>query len=420
MKVAIIGGGASGLFAAAVISKYASVTVFERNEKAGKKIYITGKGRCNFTNLCSVNEFLASVIRGDKFLISAINAFPPEKTVEFFESNGLKYTVERGNRVFPSSNKASDVTATLLKLITAHGGAIEYDSRVESVSKKENEFLVCVNGKVQIFEFVVIATGGMSYPSTGSTGDGYKFAKAFGHKIIPPMPALCPVILREDVSLLEGLSLKNVEVKIRCEKKEYSQFGEMLFTHNGVSGPCILTLSSMINRIEGKKTLSINLKPALSKEELNRRILRDFNNNINKDFKNSLDDLLPKSLIPYIIKRSGIDPNKKVNLVTKEERYRLVEILKNLTFIVDSLEKIDYAIITSGGVNTREIDPKTMESKLVSGLYIIGELLDIDALTGGFNLQIAWSTAYAAAHSIGEKVGYAKDPSVARSSEFRK
>ncbi len=402
MKVAIIGGGASGLFAAAVISKYASVTVFERNEKAGKKIYITGKGRCNFTNLCSVSEFLASVIRGDKFLISAINTFPPQKTVEFFESNGLKCTVERGNRVFPSSNKASDVTATLLKLITAHGGAIEYDSRVESVSKTENGFLVRVNGEAQIFDIVVIATGGMSYPSTGSTGDGYKFAKAFGHKIIPPMPALCPIILSEDVSLLEGLSLKNVEVKIRCEKKEYSQFGEMLFTHNGVSGPCILTLSSMINRMEGEKLLSIDLKPALSMDELDRRILRDFNAKINKDFKNSLDDLLPKSLIMYVIIRSGIDPNKKINSISKEERQRLAKLLKNMTFTIDSLDKIDNAIVTSGGVDTKEIDPKTMESKLVSGLYITGELLDVDALTGGFNLQIAWATAYAAARHIGD------------------
>ncbi len=401
MKVAIIGGGASGLFAAAVIGRSASVTVFERNEKAGKKIYITGKGRCNFTNLCSVNDFLSSVVRGEKFLISAINAFPPQKAVDFFEMHGLKHIVERGDRVFPESNKASDVTATLVRIISSSGGKIVYGSRVQSVTTSDKGFSVIVNGEEQLFDKVVLATGGISYSSTGSTGDGYKFARSFGHKIIDPMPALCPIILKDDVSSLEGLSLKNVNVGIKCGKKEFSQFGEMLFTHDGVSGPCVLTLSSMINRIEGSKSLVIDLKPALTKEELDKRILRDFGVYINKDFKNSLDDLLPKSLIPYVIERSGISPYKKVNLVGREERQRLTELLKNLTFTVDRLEKIDYAIITSGGVDTKEVDPKTMESKLISGLYIIGELLDADALTGGYNLHIAWATAYAAARHIG-------------------
>ncbi len=401
MKIAIIGGGASGLFAAAVISKYAFVTVFERNEKAGKKIYITGKGRCNFTNLCSANEFLSSVVRGDKFLISAINAFPPEKALNFFDEHGLKYVVERGNRVFPQSNKASDVTATLVKAIASFGGKIIYDARVDKITANDNGFVVSVNGDEQLFDKVILATGGASYSSTGSTGDGYKFAKEFGHRIIEPVPALCPIILKEDVTALEGLSLKNVSVTIKSGKKEYNQFGEMLFTHNGVSGPCILTLSSMINRTEGAKTLIIDLKPALSNDELDRRILRDFQANINRDFKNSLGDLLPKSLIPYIINRSGILPDKKINLISKEERQRLVQILKNFTFTVVGLEKIDYAIVTSGGVDLKEINPKTMESKLVPGLYVVGELLDVDALTGGFNLHIAWATAYAAARHIG-------------------
>ncbi len=401
MKIAIIGGGASGLFAAAVISKYAFVTVFERNEKAGKKIYITGKGRCNFTNLCSANEFLSSVVRGDKFLISAINAFPPEKALNFFDEHGLKYVVERGNRVFPQSNKASDVTATLVKAIASFGGKIIYDARVDKITANDNGFVVSVNGDEQLFDKVILATGGASYSSTGSTGDGYKFAKEFGHRIIEPVPALCPIILKEDVRALEGLSLKNVNVTIKSGKKEHNQFGEMLFTHNGISGPCILTLSSMINRTEGAKTLIIDLKPALSNDELDRRILRDFQANINRDFKNSLGDLLPKSLIPYIINRSGIFSDKKINLISKEERQRLVQILKNFTFTVVGLEKIDYAIVTSGGVDLKEINPKTMESKLVPGLYVVGELLDVDALTGGFNLHIAWATAYAAARHIG-------------------
>ncbi|MCH5163882.1 MAG: NAD(P)/FAD-dependent oxidoreductase [Clostridiales bacterium] len=402
MLVAIIGGGASGLFAAAVISKYASVTVFERNEKAGKKIYITGKGRCNFTNLCLPNEFLASVVRGSKFLISAINSFPPEKAIDFFSEHGMKSVVERGNRVFPQSNKASDVTATLVKTISANGGKILYDTRVQKIIACDGGFTITANGEEFKFDKVILATGGVSYQSTGSTGDGYKFASEFGHAIIEPRPALSPIILKEDVSSIEGLSLKNVCVKVISGKKEYSEFGEMLFTHSGVSGPCVLTLSSLINRLDGQKQLVIDLKPAITKEELDKRILRDFEANINRDYKNSLRDLLPKSLIPYIIARSKINPDKKVNLITKEERLVLVDLLKNLTFTIDSLDKIDYAIVTSGGVDVKEVSPKTMESKLVPNLYIIGELLDVDAFTGGFNLQIAWATAYAAARHIGD------------------
>lgn len=404
MKVAIIGGGASGLFAAAVISKYCSVTVFERNEKAGKKIYITGKGRCNFTNLCLPSEFLTNVVRGDKFLISAINSFPPQKAVAFFNENGLKSVVERGNRVFPASNKASDVTATLLKAIERNGGQIIYNARVKSVAFDQQGFVVCVNDSKVSYDKIIVATGGISYPGTGSDGDGYKLALNVGHTIVPTRAALCPIILRDDVTELEGLSLKNVTVKAVCGKKEFSQFGEMLFTHNGVSGPCVLTLSSLINRIDEKKTLCIDLKPALTFEELDKRVLRDFDQNINRDYRNALDDLLPKSLIPYVIKRSNISPTKKVNLISKEERQSLVRLLKNLTFEIVGLDKIDVSIVTSGGVNLKEINPKTMESKKISGLYFVGEVLDIDALTGGYNLQVAWATAYAAARHIGEQV----------------
>lgn len=403
MRVAIIGGGASGLFAAAVISEYASVTIFERNEKAGKKIYITGKGRCNFTNLCSASEFLGSVVNGNKFLFSAINAFPPQKAVDFFEERGLKSVVERGNRVFPLSNKASDVTATLVKTIERNGGKIVYDARVESVDFESGVFVLRRGSKVEKFDKLILATGGKSYPSTGSTGDGYVFAAKFGHNIVEPRPALCPINLVEDVSSLQGLSLKNVRATVNFDGKRASEFGEMLFTDRGVSGPIILTLSSLICRAKGKCTLSIDLKPALSYDELDKRILRDFDVNKNRNYKNSLDALLPKSLIPYIIDRSRIERDKKVCFVTKEERASLVNLLKNLTFTVDSLEKIDYAIITSGGVDLKQVDPKTMESKLVHGLYIIGELLDVDALTGGFNLHIAWATAYAAAKHLGEE-----------------
>lgn len=404
MKVAIIGGGASGLFAAAVISKYCSVTVFERNEKAGKKIYITGKGRCNFTNLCLPSEFLVNVVRGDKFLISAINSFPPQKAVDFFNENGLKSVTERGNRVFPLSGKASDVTATLVKVIERNGGKIVYDTKVKSVSKDEQGFVLFCGEKTYMCDKLIVATGGISYPSTGSDGDGYKFALSFGHSIVPTKAALCPILLKDDVTQLEGLSLKNVLVKVKCGKKEYEQFGEMLFTRNGVSGPCILTLSSLINRLDGQKKLTIDLKPALSFEELDKRVLRDFEQNINKDYRNALDALLPKSLIPFVIARSNIRPDKKVNLISKEERISLVKLLKELTFEIVGLDKIEVAIVTSGGVDLKEINPKTMESKIASGLYFVGEVLDIDALTGGYNLQVAWATAYAAAKHIGELV----------------
>ncbi|MBR2971172.1 MAG: NAD(P)/FAD-dependent oxidoreductase [Clostridia bacterium] len=404
MKIAVIGGGASGLFAAAVISKYASVTVFERNEKAGKKIYITGKGRCNLTNLCPPVEFLGSVVRGNKFLMGAINSFPSEKAVEYFEELGVKTVVERGNRVFPQSYKASDVTFALVKEIERNGGKIEYNARVLNIERVENGFLLIIGREKRSFDKVILACGGVSYPSTGSTGDGYKLAQSLGHSIVKPVSALCPIVLKEDVMAIEGLSLKNVTVKVMCGKKEFSQFGEMLFTHNGVSGPCVLTLSSLINRLDGDKVLSIDLKPALSIAELDKRILRDFEQNINKDFRNSLDDLLPKSLIPYIVNRCGIKPDKKVNLISKEERLVLVGLLKNLTFKVTRLDNIEVAIVTSGGVQLKEVNPKTMESKLVGGLYIVGELLDVDALTGGYNLQIAWSTAYAAVNHLREMV----------------
>ena len=399
MNVAIIGGGASGLFAAAVISKYCKVTVFEKNEKAGKKIYITGKGRCNFTNDCSVEEFLDNVVRGKKFLQSAVRSFPPQKALDFFENCGMSYVVERGNRAFPRSMKASDVTKALVNRIKDNGGQIRYLSNVIEISKTD-KFKIKTEHDEQEFDVAVIATGGISYSSTGSTGDGYRFAAAFNHAVVEPRPALVPIELCEDVSELQGLSLKNVCVSVADGNKTYSHTGEMLFTASGGSGPCILTLSSLINRSKNKLTLSIDLKPALDKETLDKRILRDFEQNINKNFCNSLDMLLPKSLIPLVVARSGISPQKKVNLITKQQRSSLTDVIKDLSFSVKSLANIDVAVVTSGGVELKEVNPKTMESKLCKGLYIIGETLDLDAFTGGFNLQIAWSTAYAAANAI--------------------
>ena len=347
MNVAIIGGGASGLFAAAVISKYCNVVVFEKNEKVGKKIYITGKGRCNFTNNCSVDEFLENVIDGKKFLQSALRSFPPQKTLNFFEDNSMQYVVERGNRAFPRSMKASDVTKTLVKVISDNNGEIRCNCKVYDVTKSQRFCVSSCSGKEE-FDFVIIATGGISYPSTGSTGDGYVFAKKFGHSIVSPVAALTSIELKDDVSSLQGLSLKNVKVSVSDGSKTWSCTGEMLFTATGVSGPCILTLSSLINRIKGNIELNIDLKPALDRETLDRRILRDFEQNINKNFINSLDMLLPKSLIPFVVERSGIAPFKKVNLITKEQRGSLVSLIKNLKFAVKSVGSIDSAVVTAG------------------------------------------------------------------------
>lgn len=381
------------------------VTLADKNEKTGKKLYITGKGRCNVTNECDGKEFLASVVSNPKFLMSAINAFDSYDTVDFLQKNGLNTVTERGNRVFPASQKSSDVIKTFTDYCRKNGVKILLSAKVVGVKTDGEDFVVSFSDKTERFQKVIVATGGLSYPSTGSTGDGYEIAKSFGHKIVKPVQALVPIELNEPwVQKLSGLSLKNVRCTITAREKEIaSDFGEMLFTHKGVSGPIILSLSSKINRLNpnGLK-LVIDLKPALSDEVLDARLQRDFAELNLKQFKNSLDGLLPKSLVPVIVGLSKIDPEQKVGQITREQRKNLVHLLKNLTFSVKKLAGFEEAIVTAGGVDVKEINPKTMESKLQKGLYFVGEVLDVDALTGGFNIQIALSTAYCMAMHIME------------------
>ena len=404
MKTAVVGAGPAGLIAAATAATDSDVTLFERNEKPGKKLYITGKGRCNVTNLCSPREFLEKVVRNPKFLYSAIYSFTPEDTVNLIETNGVKTKTERGNRVFPVSDKASDVTKALVSNAMKAGVQFVYEN-VVSLSRKDGLFRLVTSGAEYFFDKVILACGGVSYPSTGSNGDGFKLAESMGHTVTKLYPALVPVNFCEDVKSLQGLSLKNVKVTVSDGRKSESLFGEMLFTSRGASGPVVLSLSSLINRLDVKHvTFSIDLKPALDYDKLDKRVVSDFSKFKNKQFKNSLDEMLPKSLIPYIIDVSGINPDKPVNSVTKQEREILVNLLKNLSFTVDSLGSIAEGIVTSGGVSVDEVNPKTMESKLVKGLYFAGEMLDVDALTGGFNIQIALSTGFAAGTSASKSL----------------
>lgn len=401
-RVGIIGGGAAGMCAAA-FCKGAKVTVLERNEKLGKKIYITGKGRCNVTNNSALYEFFPHIINGEKFMISSLTAFTPQNLMEYLGKQGLRLKTERGNRVFPVSDKSSDVIKALSEGVKNNNADVHLNTRVLAVNKTEEGFIVKTDNGEFIFDILVLATGGLSYPTTGSTGDGYKIAEQFGHTIIKPVPALSAVELLDNVKPLEGLSLKNVRATVKDGKKVYSEFGEMLFTDRGVSGPIILTLSSKINRMELKgRELLIDFKPALSPETLDERLRSDFAEMYNKDLGNILTSLLPKAIIPYVLAQSGIPSTIKGNSVTKEQRYALGYCVKNLTFTMKGLADISSAIITSGGVALKEINPKTMESKKVEGLYIIGEMLDIDATTGGYNLQCAFATGHSAGVAISE------------------
>ncbi len=405
MRIAVIGAGAAGLTAAyfSAINGH-EVIVFEKNEKCGKKIYITGKGRCNVTHECLPDEFLLNIVTNAKFLTGAIYGFSPENCVSFFENGGLKLKLERGGRYFPVSDKASDVTKCLENYCKSVGVKFNFCEKVEKISILHSTISDIITTKDRYsVDKVIVCTGGVSYPSTGSTGDGYKFALNAGHKIIEPRQGLCGLNLKGDFfKNLQGLSLKNVKISVFYRQKILKEFfGEMLFTHFGVSGPIVLSASSLINRLElNEVKLLLDLKPALDNEALNRRVLRDFENYKNKAISNCLKELLPSALIPEVLKRSKIVENLHVNSVTRQQRTALLTTIKNFDMLVASLRDFNEAIITSGGVDVRDINPKTMESKLVKGLYFCGEVLDVDAFTGGYNLQIAFSTGWAAGNSI--------------------
>ena len=406
-SVLIIGGGAAGMMAGIIAARNGhKVTILEKNEKCGKKVFITGKGRCNLTNAGDMEDVLNSIVTNKKFMYSSLNRFTNYDVMGFFDELGLSIKVERGNRVFPQSDKSSDVIACLVKELARLNVDIRYHIVVKEVVTKGNSFshVIDENKKTWRGDYLIVATGGKSYPSTGSTGDGYAFAKELGHTIVKTTPALVPFnALEEYVKELQGLSLRNVAVSIEDEGKVlYSDFGELLFTHFGVSGPTVISASSMVTDRISKKNLSlfIDLKPALSVEQLDDRILRDFGENKNKALKNALDNLYPRKLIPVMIDLSRIDENKKVNEISKTERERLSQLTKRFPVTLTGLRGYNEAIITQGGVNVKEINPATMESKLVKNVFFAGEVLDVDAVTGGFNLQIAWSTAYAAANGI--------------------
>lgn len=378
----------------------ADVALVEKNEKFGKKLYITGKGRCNLTNDCELDDMFANVVHGEKFLRSSLYGFTPQDTMAFFEDSGLKLVVERGNRVFPFSQKSSDVIKTLQIEIANLKVKTYLGTEVKEIRKNADGFKVVTPWESLECDKVVVATGGMSYPSTGSTGDGYAFARAFGLKIVEPRQALVPIIVKQNVSALQGISLKNVNLCAIDEngKEIASEFGEMLFTNRGLSGPMALTISSYINRKQNVR-LSLDLKPALDENTLDKRILRDFDERKNQDIKNVTRALLPERLNAYVLKCANIAESKKVNEITKQERAKLVETIKNLRFDVSSLAPFSEAIVTAGGVDLKCLKP-TCECKDVEGLYFVGETIDVDALTGGFNLQLAFATAVCAARDI--------------------
>lgn len=406
-KVLIIGGGAAGMMAGIAAAYNGNeVHIFEKNEKLGKKLYITGKGRCNVTNASDNETHFQNIARNAKFLYSAYHNFDAEDLCQMIENTGVALKVERGNRVFPVSDKSSDIIWALSKLLKDIGVNIHYDTEIQKIHlKKEQIELIDRTHQTYQGDKLIVATGGLSYPVTGSTGDGYRFAKEMGHTIEATYPSLVPFNVEGELcKRLQGLSLKNVVLQIVDEKgKEYyKEQGEMLFTHFGISGPLVLSASSRVGDLMKKHDYKafIDLKPALSFEELDKRILKDFEENRNKNFHNSLDKLLPKKLIPIMVEQSGIDPFKKVHEITKEERQNFVKLLKGFSIHILSLRNYNEAIITKGGISVKEINPKTMESKKCQNVYFVGEVLDLDALTGGYNLQIAWSTGYLAGSKI--------------------
>lgn len=410
MKVVIIGGGPAGMFSAIKSAQEGNdVTILEKMNTCGRKLLITGKGRCNITNAIDIDEFIKNIPGNGKFLYSAFQNFNNQDIIKILEQEGVHTKVERGNRVFPTSDKSMDVLNALLKILKKLNVKIKTNTKVKEILVQENTVcgvLTENNEKIEAKK-VILATGGKSYPATGSTGDGYEIVKKLGHTITEIKGSLVPLKIYEvDICKeLQGLSLKNVKIHIKSEnKKIYEDFGEMLFTHFGVSGPIILSASAVMLRYKNinellskqKVKLQIDFKPALTNEKLDARIQRDFEKMKNKQFKNSLNELLPQKLIPIIIEKSGINPDKQVNEITRTERLNLVALLKNFELTIKDFKEIEEAIVTAGGVSIKEINPKTMESKLINGLYFAGEIIDVDAYTGGFNLQIAYSTGYTA------------------------
>ena len=407
-SVIIIGGGAAGMMAAhSAVSAGAKVTLIERNEKVGRKLYITGKGRCNLTNNCTGEEVLQNVPHNPKFLLRAMMQYPPQKTIGFFEQQGLALKTERGNRVFPASDRAADVIDTLYfalkrKNVTFVHGLVKHieatDGAATGVTLSDGQFISA--------DRVVLATGGASYPRTGSTGDGYLMAEALGHTIHSPEGSLVPLMEDgDDCPKMQGLALKNVAVKVVNQKKKivFQEFGELLFTHFGLSGPVILSASAHMEHYEKNHyKVCIDLKPALDEKKLDERILRDFSENRNRSFGNALNGLLPRLMIPVVIQRTGIDPDTRVHDITKAQRRALLEIIKSFTVSIAGPRPVDEAIVTRGGIKVGEIDPATMASKKCRGLYFAGEVIDVDAYTGGFNLQIAWATGYLAGKHAAE------------------
>lgn len=409
-QVVVVGGGAAGMIAAAAAADSGRrVIILEKNEKLGKKLYITGKGRCNVTNACERDKFFENIVSNPKFLYSAFHELDNFGVMALLENNGCNLKTERGERVFPVSDHASDVTAAFQRLLRKKGVEVRLHCAVRGIESKEGQAagVILADGSAIPAEAVIVATGGLSYRTTGSTGDGHRMAEELGHRVKACEPALVPLVIREECcKKLQGLSLKNVSLTMSCGKKKlYQGFGEMLFTHYGVSGPLVLSASSFLGKRKGEEELllTVDLKPALSEEQLDKRILRDFEENLNRQFKNALNGLYPSKLISVMIKRSGIDPEKKVHEITRQERRRLSELTKAFTLHVREKRGFDEAVITQGGVSVKEINPSTMESRLVRGLYFAGEVLDLDGLTGGFNLQIAWSTGYLAGISCARK-----------------
>lgn len=406
-KVVIIGGGPAGIMAAITAASKHKVILVEKNEKVGKKLFITGKGRCNITNAKDINEFFDYIPGNPSFLYSALYTYTNVDTMNLFERLGVKLKIERGDRVFPESDKSSDIINALRDELIRKGVTLKLNSPVKSVYAEDNviKHIKLQDGSIIEGDYFIFCTGGLSYPRTGSTGDGFIFAKKLGHKIIDPKPSLVPIVIENEwIKELQGLSLKNVELKIINNKNKkviFKEFGEMLFTHYGISGPLVLSASSTVNN-KLNLSASINLKPALSEDELDKRVQKDFMLYSNKAFKNALNDLLPSKLINVVVNLSGIDGDKKVNLITREERKGLIYLLQNFSMQVYGLRPIEEAIVTAGGVDTKQIDPSTMKSKLIENMYFAGEVIDVDAYTGGYNIQIALSTGYIAGSKVGE------------------